>query len=280
MTVPRVLSARLLYGDPVLGYRPCLPADWEVRRTEPLFVLTLLRKAALAGIGDIITVNDPRVLALIARRSARPLRIVPVIPNVAGYVRDAVDYGLVGAGLRRLRQLPPLSLARIGWIGLCRLPQAARKNYATMLRILFEVEWAAFRRYGPRRVFLSPQITDLAAAFDFAEPIRLFLDLMGGTHGLAAGLATHNPVLLLERLDAWGLAVPPLLAPLNRAGYLMQPDPHVWRAAVTERGLAVTADAVGVREPPGPADLGFLAGVGAREMVVDFDWLLDGGSAP
>src|SRR5438128_2189888 len=40
------------------------------------------------------------------------------VPHVAGYVREATDYGMLGAGWRRLRRMNPLSWFRLGVQGM------------------------------------------------------------------------------------------------------------------------------------------------------------------
>src|SRR5437879_6134420 len=54
--------------------------------------------------------------------------IMALVPHVAGYVREATDYGMFGAGWRRLRRLHPLCWGRLGIQGLCNLRSLWRRE--------------------------------------------------------------------------------------------------------------------------------------------------------
>src|SRR5205085_3133051 len=44
--------------------------------------------------------------------------VCALVPHVAGYVREATDHGMLGAGWRRLRRMSPWSWFRLGVQGL------------------------------------------------------------------------------------------------------------------------------------------------------------------
>src|SRR5207245_1295723 len=88
---------------------------------------TRLRSAARPGFGDFLdaAAGQGRNTLLteggtwfweIMRANGRRQRwdVWGVIPHVAGYVREATDYGMLGAGWHRLRQMHPLC-----WAPLC-----------------------------------------------------------------------------------------------------------------------------------------------------------------
>lgn len=273
MSVARILSARMFYGDPVVGYDPVFPADWSDRRPDVNQIRAILARAAGEGYTGLLTVSDLRVLQALTTHGTTALPVIPVIPNVSGYIRDAVDYGLVGAGLRRLSQLSLPGMLGVGLVGVQHAVGVLKKEFSALLKVLFEAEMAAFRRFRPLRTFLSPQITDLAVAFDHGALVALFIERMRRRYRTEPGLATHNPLLLLERLTHWCIEPPPLLAPVNRRGYLMQPDPLRWAESIRTQPLRVIADVVGVGTVPGDEDENYLATLGIREMVVEVDVL-------
>jgi hypothetical protein len=152
---------------------------------------------------------------------------------VAGYVREATDYGMFGAGWRRLRRMNLLSLARMCTLGLRKVGGLMRRDFPTLLTMLLEMEMASFRRAGPPVVFLHPQITDLLLAMDHGRALEQAVERIRRGFGAEPGLATSNLGTLLPRLRTWGLEVPYLLTPLHPRGYGMRPSKQS-----CERGLS------------------------------------------
>src|SRR5262245_30634506 len=83
--------------------------------------------------------------------------ILALVPDVASYAREATDYGMFGAGWRRLRRLGLISLMRLGIQGFCRIGGVRRRDFPTLLTLLLEMELANFRRARPPLVFLHAQ---------------------------------------------------------------------------------------------------------------------------
>jgi len=85
------------------------------------------------------------------------------------------------------------------------------------------MELAAMRGLRVRRVFLHPQLTEIALA---GRVTALFTEFAGcaRTLGVEAGLVTHNPVMaadvLGEEIDSFAAIV----APCNPKGYKMAPS--------------------------------------------------------
>jgi hypothetical protein len=150
--------------------------------------------------------------------------ICALVPHVAGYVREATDYGLIGAGWRRVRRISPLSWGRLCMQGFGHIGGILRRDFPTLLTMLLEMEMAAFRRVTPRIVFLHPQITDLLLAMDHGLALERAVGRIRRGFRSEPGLATNNLGTLLPRLQEWGFEVPYLLAPLHPCGYGMRPS--------------------------------------------------------
>jgi hypothetical protein len=150
-----------------------------------------------------------------------------LIPHVAGYVREATDYGMLGAGWRRLRRIHPLCWAPLCIHGLRNVRGVWRRDFPTLLSLLLEMELASFRGVRPPIVFLHPQITDLLLAMDHAAALERAISRLRRGFGAKPGLATNNLGTLLPRLRAWGLEVPYLLTPVHPRGYGMRPSRQI-----------------------------------------------------
>jgi hypothetical protein len=161
--------------------------------------------------------------ALKDKDRGRNWEVFALVPHVAGYVREATDYGMFGAGWRRLRRMGPLSWLRLGFRGLFNVRGVLRKDFPTLLVLLLELEMANFRRARPRVVFLHPQITDLLLAMDHGKALERAVQRIRRGFGAEPGLATYNAGTLLARLQAWGIELPYLLTSAHPRGYGMRP---------------------------------------------------------
>jgi hypothetical protein len=196
-----------------------------------------LRRTARADFGaflDAVATRTPSTLltegsasiwqTLREKQRWRRWDVWALVPNLAGYIREATDYGLFGAGWRRLWRLHPLSWGRLGVQGLRSLGGIVRRDFPTLLTLLLEMEMASFRRVRPPVVFLHPQITDLLLAMDHAAALERAVVRIRRGFGAEPGLATNNLGTLLPRLRAWGWEVLYLLTPMHPRGLGMRPS--------------------------------------------------------
>ncbi len=166
-----------------------------------------------------------------ANGRGRTWDVCALVPHVAGYVREATDYGMFGAGWRRLKRMNPLSWFRLGIQGLWNFRGVFRKDFPTLLGLLLELEMANFRKARPPVVFLHPQITDLLLAMDHGQALEKAVRKIRHGFGAEPGLATSNAAALLPRLEAWGIEVPYLLTAVHPRGYGMRPSRQACEAA-------------------------------------------------
>jgi hypothetical protein len=160
--------------------------------------------------------------------------VCALVPNVAVYVREATDYGMFGAGWRRLRRMNPLSWLRLGFQGLFNARGVLRRDFPTLLTLLLELEMANFRRFRPPVVFLHPQMTDLLLAMDHGKALERAIRKIRRGFGAQPGLATNNLGTLLPRLLTWELEVPYVLSPVHPRGYGMRPGREACEEALRE----------------------------------------------
>ncbi len=246
--------------------------DQILRLSQPRVLRQCLECRCAEGFGSMLALSDAVLFEALGRRPAPSMpRMVPIAPNLRGFMREAVEHGMVGAGLRRAWRVGPVALAGMGVRGLGRIAPLARRDFPTMLSAFIELELADFKRYDPPLVFLQAQITDLALAMRSPMILESFSQAVARRTGAAAGLATYNFGHLMGSLKAWGLETAAILTPWEpggggmrpsheaclkaarhcqvpiwgeRKGSLCGPDPPL-RAALTKMGLAGV-----VREEP------------------------------
>jgi hypothetical protein len=171
----------------------------------------------------VLTVYEPELVDLL-RRTGFDGDVIPVVPNVAQYVRQLSSHGMVGMALNQVRSLGPAGLLGIAWRAAPKAPRILKKDLAALLPILVDVEMQAFRRFSPPAVVLNAQLTDLAVANGNVRLVSAFARAVATRYHALAGLETYNLGLLLPWLDEWRLDVPLVVTPVNRAGFLMRPD--------------------------------------------------------
>jgi hypothetical protein len=197
---------------------------YVARYTRPEELHAACEMARSVGVTSLMAVLDPRTEAALREFQIwRDLSIWAVVPNMYAFIRDLTDRGMVGAALSRFLRLRPGAMVATGGSALRDLGSLARADFSAGALWLAEMELAAARHLHVRRVFLHPQLTEIALAgrvtglfTEFARWVRAL--------GLQAGLVTHNPVMAREVLGDTLRAFAAIVAPCNRRGYKMVPD--------------------------------------------------------
>jgi hypothetical protein len=240
--------------------RPRQPQEWA----------TFIAEATRNGVGAVAPVNDAAIVrALQLAHATSPLEVYPVIPNVLGYVRDAADHGLVGAGIKHARNVRIADLLGIGVRGLARIRGVLARDFTAVLPLLIEVEMAAFRAFRPPLVFLHSQVTDLALAFGNREVLRIFADVVRRRFDAVPGVSTNNYALLVQRAAEWELPLPVVAAPFNPQGFLMKPTRPACEALVARAEHQLIADRIALDPASLAASFAYLHSLGIPSALVD-----------
>jgi hypothetical protein len=197
---------------------------YVARYSQPEEIHVLLEQAHSMGVRAVMAVLDGRIEAALREHQLwRELDIWAVVPNMNAFIRDLTDRGLVGAAVTRFLRLTPSAMVATGMNALRELSLLARSDFSAGALWLAQMELAGAQSLRVHRVFLHPQLTEIALAgrvaglfTEFAARVR--------DRGLEAGLVTNNPLaaadLLGERLAAFSVIV----SPCNPRGYKMVPD--------------------------------------------------------
>jgi len=138
---------------------------------------------------------------LLPRAQRRPLWLV--LPDVRGLVRESTEYGMAGAGARRMLRVGVMGLMKLGFGSLPDAPGVLRRDFPTLLRVLTRLEVATAAGLKAEGFFLQPQMTDLALAMGQLATLDAALTA-GLAAGLKPGLATSNPQALRQALATPG----------------------------------------------------------------------------
>jgi len=265
-----ILGTANLTGSRLVDREPSV--DIVGRFRSSMEIASVFNDAAAAGVDAVATLNQFDVLAALKKtRQVMPqLQVYPIIPNVIGYVREATDYGLVGAARRRIQQMALLDLIKIGIGGAFKAHNVLKRDFNTLMSILFEVELASFKSLAPQVVFLHPQITDLALAFGNRRLFELYLSVMRTRFHAEPGLATNNLGWLVPKLKEWKLSTPYLLTPFNPAGFLMKPSQAECEALLASTQSVLIADKVDSAGDPDRAVWDYLRDHRVGAAMIEF----------
>jgi hypothetical protein len=197
---------------------------YVARYTQPEEIHVACEMARSVGVTSVLAILDGRTApALREFQRWRDLSVWAVVPNMYAFIRDLTDRGLVGAALARFLRLRPAAMVAIGVNALRELGPLARSDFAAGALWLAQMELAAAQGLRIRRVFLHPQLTEIALAGRVRELFTEFARRVR-TLGMEAGLVTNNPVVAAEVLGSDLEYFAAIAAPCNSKGYKMVPD--------------------------------------------------------
>jgi len=154
---------------------------------------------------------------------------------------------MLGAGLRLVRRIGLWRMARVGWRGALKAPTILlRRDFPSILSVLYDIEYAAFRAFQPKILLLHPQIADLALALGQRRVFAGFAAAARRRWGAAPGVCTHNFGWMAQRLSEWGVDIRIAMTPVNREGWRMKPDRQTCERYLRDERFCVIADLPGV----------------------------------
>ncbi len=266
-----ILGVQLLLGGGATS-----ASQWEpLRRMQARFQSPEALREALArkradGFQSVLAVGEARLLEALGRRRTDELPVpLPLVPNLRGFMRDAVEYGMVGAGVRRLWRGGLTSLFGLSLRGLSQFGPIVKGDFPTRVRMFIDLELAAFSKQDPPLVFLQAQMTDLAVAANNPRIIEAFQAAVRDRTTAQIGLTTANFGRLASSLKTWGVEVAAIIAPWDSGGSGMRPNMESCIRAAKACDFPIWADRLGHLEPPQPEDREMVRQAGLAGMVRD-----------
>src|SRR3989338_2386891 len=111
----------------------------------------------------ILTPYNPAIINAI--KDIGDFEIYPIVPNVSQFIRDMTNYGLIGAGVQRLKRIKSLpKLTSLGITGLTHAHKILKKDFKAGVALMMHLEMLEFKQFNPKIIFLHEQMTDLALA--------------------------------------------------------------------------------------------------------------------
>lgn len=198
--------------------------DAVARYSQPDEVHALCEKAYSLGARAILAVFDDAIReALVAFQRWRDVEVWAVVPNMFAFIRDLTDLGLVGAARSRFMRLALPGMVRTALRTITALRSIRRRDFAVGTMLVSDMELEALRGLRVTRLFLHPQVTEIALAGGTAA-VFTSLAVRAERLGIDAGLVTHNPLRAAAVLGPELCRFAPVVAPCNPRGYKMFPN--------------------------------------------------------
>jgi hypothetical protein len=207
-------------------------------------IVPILEAAVNAGVKTFMLSNCGNVMAALQKFPRnKELTLLPVIPNAYEYAMEASEKGVLGAVLAKARGFSMYQKVKLGLRALTKIKSVISKDILDLLLELIHFELASFEKYKLGGVILHGQLTDLALSSHNPDILTIFQDLVRDSYDVEPMLATHNFGILLPRLMEWKIKIP-VMAPLNKKGFMMRPSQPECERLVQESGYQIIAKKV------------------------------------
>jgi len=207
-------------------------------------IVPVLEAAVAADVKTFMLSNCRNVMAALKKFARnKELTLLPVIPNAYEYAMEASEKGVLGAVLTKAKGFSMYQKVKLGLRALTKIKSVISKDILDLLLELIHFELASFEKYRLGGVILHGQLTDLALSSRNPDILTIFQDLVRDSYDLEPLLATHNFGILLPQLMEWKIKIP-IMAPLNKKGFMMRPSQPECERLVQDSGYQIIAKKV------------------------------------
>jgi len=207
-------------------------------------IVPILEAAVNSGVKTFMLSNCGNVMAALQKFPRnKELTLLPVIPNAYEYAMEASEKGVLGAVLTKAKGFSMYQKVKLGLRALTKIKSVISKDILDLLLELIHFELASFEKYQLGGVILHGQLTDLALSSRNPDILMIFQDLVRDSYDVEPLLATHNFGILLPQLMEWKIRIP-IMAPLNKKGFMMRPSQPECERLVRESGYQIIAKKV------------------------------------
>lgn len=215
----------------------------SVRFSSTRAVIDVLDAAYEEGIKVFMCTTHARVGEICDHVRANPERyrdfsFYPCMPYAHKYADAVTELGI----LKALRQFLPnghmLTTILSGGLSL------ARKDMASIARMLIDSEMKMFAGLRTPVVFLQNVVTDLLLGLGVLDGFSIFAEHVKARYGAEPGFITMNLPRLLDALGRQGIENPIVCASINRIGFRMCGGIEAYERAIANRPFRPVAMSV------------------------------------
>jgi hypothetical protein len=201
-----------------------------VRFRDAAAIIEVLDGAREQGITALMCTTHERMAEVAAHARRNPayatFDFYPCMPYAHKYANAVTEDGMLGALRRFMPDAGGIGAVVRGGVA------AARKDLATVIRILIDTEMRAFEGTRTPYVFLQNIVTDLLLGLGMKDGFAVFADHIRSRYGAEPGFITMNLPMLQSTLSEVGIERPLICANVNAAGFRMCGGEVAYRQAI------------------------------------------------
>lgn len=235
------------YEKIILGHNPLFGVDHlsqekgnekESKFEDKNLISDVLTYSRVKGVNAMMMSTHPRaatVIDIIKNNSnLSDMKIYPLLPYIAKYVRQANEKGLANVlmdvlGSANLSQKFSLLLGGSkGILG---------KDINKIVELLIDIEYLPFTGMNIGGIFIHDSLTDLALGLGTVELLEIFKQHVEKKYNVPAGFITKNVQNFRKIVDGRGWSDYTVMASLNKSGFFVNPSLDATIMAVEKPGM-------------------------------------------
>ncbi len=231
----------------IMGHNPFFGVDHlsqeegnkkELKFEDKNLIADVLLYAKSLGVTGMMMSTHPRASTVVEiikeNPELRDIKIYPLLPYIAKYVRQANEKGLVNLFLDVVGQTSfsqKLSMMANSTKGIL------RKDLPSIARLLIDVEFLPFKGLNLGAIFVHDAITDLALGLGGEPMLEVFRDHVEEKYGVPAGFITKNVENFRNKVEARGWENYLVMASINKTGFYVNPSVEAAVNAINKPGM-------------------------------------------
>lgn len=218
----------------ILGHNPFFGVDHlsqengnkkELKFEDRHLIVEILSYAKSLGVNAMMMSTHPRaeVVADIIRntQSLSDMKIYPLLPYIAKYVRQANEKGLANI---LIDVLSKANFSQKVSIMLGGAQSILGKDIDKIIRLLVDVEFLTFKDLNLGAIFLHDSLTDLSLGLGAASVLNIFKEHVESKYGVPAGFITKNVENFRNCVETLGWKDYLVMASINKTGFFVNPN--------------------------------------------------------
>ena len=231
----------------VLGHNPLFGVDHlsqdkgnqkELRFEDKNLIADILSYAQELGVNAMMMSTHPRAETVVniikSNTDLSKIKVYPLLPYIAKYVRQANEKGLTNVLLDILSKANWFQRASImlngaqGFLG---------KDADKIIRLLVDIEFLTFKDLNIGAIFIHDSLTDMALGLGAEPLLETYKDHVESKYKVPAGFITKNVVNFREKVERRGWKDYLVMASINKTGFFVNPSLNAAINAIEKPGM-------------------------------------------
>ena len=231
----------------ILGHNPLFGVDHlsqekgnqkELRFDDRKLLEDVLSYSQNLGVNAMMMSTHPRaelVVNILKNNSnLSKIKVYPLLPYIAKYVRQANEKGLANLlidTLSRANFSQKVSILMSGAKGIL------GKDIEQTVKLLVDVEFLTFKGLNIGGIFLHDSLTDLALGLGAESVLETFKSYVEDKYKVPAGFITKNIENFRCKVEKRGWSDYLLMASINKTGFFVNPDLNTAINSIQKPGM-------------------------------------------